>query len=224
MLRDDSGASVRIYTKNPGPFSLVTIIGDLEAVELAVGHIHGVLQRATKYYRKMYSGGKNKSEKPDFPNEMAFFKWSWQRVKVLPRPWASKSKLSMIRPLKWGTLLLLTPTGFKMASRQSWKNEKTSVLLVKQTFSLIFQLWRLAILKPFGVQRRNVPHFKGLIMLNLDFGAQGRINLEDSPFNPIFLNCMYVLLANEVHYVYELQLVSKWPAVKVGRRKKRPFY
>ena len=67
----------------------------------------------------MYSGGKNKSEKPDFPNEMAFFKWSWQRVKVLPRPWASKSKLSMIRPLKWGTLHILTPNGSKMASRQS---------------------------------------------------------------------------------------------------------
>ena len=25
-----------------------------------------------------------------------------------------------------------------------------------------------------GVQRHNVPHFKGLIMLYLDFGAQGR--------------------------------------------------
>ena len=32
----------------------------------------------------------------------------------------------------------------------------------------------LAILEPVGVQRRNVPHFKGLIMLNLDFEAQGR--------------------------------------------------
>ena len=28
-------------------------------------------------------------------------------------------------------------------------------------------------MKPVGVQRRNVPHFKGLIMLNLDFEAQG---------------------------------------------------
>ena len=102
-----------------------------------------------------------------FPNEMAFYKWACQRVKVLPRPWASKSKLSMIRPLKWGTLLLLTPTGFKMASRQSWKNEKTSILLVKQ-------IWRLAIMKPCRVQRCNVRHFKGLIKLNLDFEAQGR--------------------------------------------------
>ena len=60
-----------------------------------------------------------------------------------------------------------------MASHQIWKNEKKSVLLVKQTFSLIFQLWRLAILKPVGVKRSNVPHFKGLIMHNLDFEAQG---------------------------------------------------
>ena len=109
-----------------------------------------------------------------FPSEMAFFKWAWQRVKVLPRPWASKSKLRGIRPLKWGTLCLWTPTGFKMASRQSWKKEKTSVLLVRRTSSLIFKLWRLAILKPVGVHRHNVPHFKGLIRLNLDFEAQGR--------------------------------------------------
>ena len=84
-----------------------------------------------------YSGGKNKSEKPDFPNEMAFFKWSWQRVKVLPRPWASKSKLSMIRPLKWGTLCLWTPTGFKMASRQSLKI-KENVRLTSKTDVFFF--------------------------------------------------------------------------------------
>ena len=123
--------------------------------------------------RRTYSPLQIKPTFWSFPNEMAFFKWSWQRVKVLPRPWASKSKLSMIRPLKWGTLRLWIPTGFKMASCQSWKNEKTAVLLVKRTYSLIFQLWRLAILKPFWVQRCNVPHFKGLIMLNLDFEAQG---------------------------------------------------
>ena len=29
-------------------------------------------------------------------------------------------------------------------------------------------------MEPVGVQRHNVPHFKGLIMLNLDFEAQGR--------------------------------------------------
>ena len=121
----------------------------------------------------MYSGGKNKSEKPDFPNEMAFFKWSWQRVKVLPRPWASKSKLSMIRPLKWGTLRLWTLNGFKMASRQSWRNKENVCFTSKTDVFSFFQLWRLAILKPVGVKRSNVPHFKGLIMHNLDFEAQG---------------------------------------------------
>ena len=29
-------------------------------------------------------------------------------------------------------------------------------------------------LEPVGFQRHNVPHFKGLIMFYLDFGAQGR--------------------------------------------------
>ena len=103
-----------------------------------------------------------------FPNEMAFFKWSWQRVKVLPRPWASKSKLSMIRPLKWGTLRLWTPNGFKMASRQSWKIKENVCFTSKTDVFSFFQLWRLAILKPVGVHRHNVPHFKGLIMLYLD--------------------------------------------------------
>ena len=107
-------------------------------------------------------------------SKMLFFKWLWQRVKVLPRPWASKPKLSMIIPLKWGALRLWTSTGSKMASHQIWKIEKRSVLLLNQTFFSFFQLWRLAILKPIGVHRHNVPHFKGLILLNLDFEAQGR--------------------------------------------------
>ena len=58
-----------------------------------------------------------------------------------------------------------------MASRQSWKNEKKVRLSKEDGFR---QLWRLAILEPVGVQRHNVPHFKGLIMLYLDFEAQGR--------------------------------------------------
>ncbi len=36
------------------------------------------------------------------------------------------------------------------------------------------QLWRLAIFEPVGVQWHNVAHFKGLIMLYLEFEAQGR--------------------------------------------------
>ena len=42
----------------------------------------------------------------------------------------------------------------------------------KKMFVLVLK--RLVFLEPLGVQRRNVPHFKGLIMLNLDFEAQGR--------------------------------------------------
>ena len=36
-------------------------------------------------------------------SKMAFFNWAWQKVKVLSRPWASRSTLALIRPLKWGT-------------------------------------------------------------------------------------------------------------------------
>ena len=46
--------------------------------------------------------------------------------------------------------------------------KKTSVLLLKRMFFLFCQLWRLAILEPVGVQRHNVPHFKGLIVLYMD--------------------------------------------------------
>ena len=55
-----------------------------------------------------------------------------------------------------------------MASRQSWKNEKNVHFTTMTDFFSFFQLWRLAILEPVGVQRRNVPHFKGLILLELD--------------------------------------------------------
>ena len=120
-----------------------------------------------------YSPLQNKPTFWGFPNEMAFFKCPWQKVKVLPCPWASKSKLCMMRPLKWGTLLLLTPTGFKMASRQSWKNEKYVCFITRMNFFSIVRLWRLAILQQVGVQIRNVPHFKGLINHYLDFEAQG---------------------------------------------------
>ena len=48
------------------------------------------------------------------------------------------------------------------------QSKKMSVLVVKRTVFLLFQLWRTAILEPVGVQRHNVHHFKGLIVHNLD--------------------------------------------------------
>ena len=58
-----------------------------------------------------------------------------------------------------------------MASRQSWKNERKSPSRygnrLKTDILSYFQLWRLAILEPVGVQRHNIPHFKGLIVLYL---------------------------------------------------------
>ena len=44
--------------------------------------------------------------------------------KKLSRPSALGFKLALIGPLKWGTLCVLTSTGSKMVSRQSWKREK----------------------------------------------------------------------------------------------------
>ena len=41
-------------------------------------------------------------------------------------------------------------------------------------FLSFFKLCQLTIFEPEGVHRHNVPHFKGLILLNLDFEAQGR--------------------------------------------------
>ena len=59
-----------------------------------------------------------------------------------------------------------------MASRQSWKNERKSPSKygnpLKTDILSYFQLWRLVIFEPVGVQRNNVSHFKGLIRLYLD--------------------------------------------------------
>ena len=92
--------------------------------------------------------------------KMAFFKRAWQKVKVLSCTWALGFKSEMIRPLKWGTLHSRTPSGSKNTSHQSWKKKK--------------KIWWLVFLKPMGVQRRHVPHFKGLICAKVDLEAQGR--------------------------------------------------
>ena len=50
-------------------------------------------------------------------------------------------------------------------------NQKKST---KTDFFSIVQLWRLVFLEPLGVQRRYVPHFKGLISGKVELEAQGR--------------------------------------------------
>ena len=106
-------------------------------------------------------------------SKMAPRNWAWQRVKVVSRPWASGSTLALIRPLKWGTLRLWTPTGSKNTRRQSWMIEKNVRFSTKSDVFSIIQLWRLVFLEPVGVQRRNVPHFKGLINAKVDLEPQG---------------------------------------------------
>ena len=50
---------------------------------------------------------------------------------------------------------------------------------------IVFQTWQLVFLEPVGVQRRYVPHLKGLISGNLELTAQGR----DSTFT--FLHYLF---------------------------------
>ena len=58
-------------------------------------------------------------------------------------------------------------------SHQSQTIEKNVRFSTKRAVFLIVQLSRLVFLGPLGVQRRYVPHFKGLISGNLELTAQG---------------------------------------------------
>ena len=64
-----------------------------------------------------------------------------------------------------------------MAGRQIWKNERKSSSKYGNPLTTdilsYFQLWRLVIFEPVGVQRHNVPHFKGLISADSNPRAQG---------------------------------------------------
>ena len=65
--------------------------------------------------------------------------------------------------MRYIILCLWTLPGSKMANHQSSTIEKKVHFRKKRTFFSIVQIWWLAILEPVGVQRPNVPHFKGLI-------------------------------------------------------------
>ena len=59
----------------------------------------------------------------------------------------------------------------KIQAVKDEETEKSSISILKRTFFIVSTL-------TLGVQRRYVPHFKGLISGNLDFEAQG----HDSTF------------------------------------------
>ncbi len=71
-------------------------------------------------------------------SKMAFFRRACHIVEGLPLTWASQGHWSLIRPLKWGTQCLQTPSGSKLAGRQSWKYGKQSFRskesVLQQTF------------------------------------------------------------------------------------------
>ena len=94
-----------------------------------------------------------------------------------------------IKPLKWGTLRLWTPSGSKNTSRQSWTIEKTSILVLKRTFFSIVQIWRLVFLEPLGVQRRNTFTFRHAHLSEKcsSFIQVGVAALFCSPLNPTVL-------------------------------------
>ena len=80
-----------------------------------------------------------------------------------------------------------------MAVRQSWTIKKNIRVSTKTAvFFAIVQIWRTAILEPVGVQRHNVPHFKGIIKLYMDVKSSmtwhhfyyGSRPLEKSHFTP----------------------------------------
>ena len=60
---------------------------------------------------------------------------------------------------------------YKPSKLNGLKNVRFST---KRTFFSIVALWQLVSLEPLGVQRRNVPHFKGLIYAKVELEAQGR--------------------------------------------------
>ena len=72
----------------------------------------------------------------------------------------------------------LTPGGSKNTSRQIWTIEKNVRCSTKTDVFSNVQIWWPVFLEPFGVKRRNVPHFKGLIYAKVELEAQG----HDSTF------------------------------------------
>ena len=74
------------------------------------------------------------------PSKMALLKREWQKEKVPSRPWASKSTLVLIRPLKWGTERLKNSQWFQKYQPSNLNNWKKSVLCsTKQTFFRLFK-------------------------------------------------------------------------------------
>ena len=99
---------------------------------------------------------------------MAFFTRAWWKVKVLPCPWPWWLQLHIDETFQMRYIMSLNSHWFQKYKPSKLNNEKTSVLVLKRTGFFIVQVWRTAILKPVGVQRHNVPNFKGLIVHYLD--------------------------------------------------------
>ena len=55
-------------------------------------------------------------------SKMALFKWVWQSLKLLPRPWPCTSLKSDIGAFQWGTVWHCTSKGCRITGRRSLNN------------------------------------------------------------------------------------------------------
>ena len=97
---------------------------------------------------------------------MTIFKRVWQKIKVPSCPWAFGFQLALIRPQNEMHHVSELPVVLKVQAVKV-KKEKNIHWSKEIGDFFIFQLWGLFFLEPLGIQRRYVPHFKGLISATL---------------------------------------------------------
>ena len=89
-------------------------------------------------------------------------------------PLSLKIQIKQDQTFKMRYIMSMNSNWFQNGQPSKLEERKNIRFTTKRDVFLFFQIWRLAILEPVGVQRCNVPLIKGLIMLKLDFEAQGR--------------------------------------------------
>ena len=140
----------------------------------------------------MYSGGrKYVTPTKEILSKMAFLKWAWQTLKVLPRPQNLGNQQPDIRAFQWGTTQSCILRGCKTAGRQSWRSKKSWYFGFEATFFAILcsnrrgpgsipgrgGLWGPAALQPLDLQGCIIPHLKALTHTILGLEAQGRVSI-----------------------------------------------
>ena len=95
---------------------------------------------------------------------MAFFQEGMVEGNSAPMPLSLRIQIKLDQTFKMRYSMSLNYHWIQKYHLSNLKFRKKSLsLVVKGTFFLNFQLWRLAFFDPVGVQRHNVPQIKGLI-------------------------------------------------------------